>query len=692
MSLTNGVRYCIVDPINSPVSGITKYSTAAKRILEAKGIKCFIVAIKNRETIEDFRLRLRSELMKFEEGSLFVEAPETRASTKYIPSSISVHIRLHFSKLLGAFVEGKFIDPTLFDEEKKAILTATSISTPSYSGAYLAKRFFEIKKFSVFHNPLDLGFTHEIKRIFDVGFVGRWQSLKGINFLKGLIGKRPDLKFILATDHVGKSDLSHYKNVTLLPPDKADHVYSSSRCVVVTSLFETASMVALEAINANVKVITWSHIGICEYAGAPYVYKAKSFDINSLSEAVDLALGEPIAYYRDTRDLMSSFNNEFVRGIFAIIAGEVYKSNSIRAVVDPSVMNPMFFAGGRMTKKKELTSFQRKFRKLRRTPILFFVDAYKKKKGLIVTPAPSVASTLEKNNTKDQRKRRRANLLCNIQNWNDIKFHDYGEKNKDLRANFIFDVNLYQDFVYKDLLEDVYAHDDFLPCRREFLGRGYADFSSFPNKISVGALMDSVDLNQREKLSNINILFIFDCMELGFFELLRFCNPSIQIVAVYTGLVQGQFMKSISCSDCLDCLIAPVGQDLLGKCRKVYRYVDIKHVNLWIRKVVQESILRAPNYLLPLYGTIDYVPELEMFDTEQWGGLIILKHDVDNISVCNFCNYLSKFIGCIESVYVREDVYLKYKTVCDDIETDDNLIFFLEKSLKDGFMYDVKKI
>jgi len=681
-----------VDPINSPVSGITKYSIAAKRILEAKGIKCFIVAIKNRETIEDFRLRLRSELMNFEGGSLFVEAPETRASTKYIPPSISVHIRLHFSKLLGAFIEGKFIDPTLFDEEKKAISRAKSLSTPSYSGAYLAKNFFEIKEFSVFHNPLDLGFTHEIKRIFDVGFVGRWQSLKGVGFLKTLIDKRPDLKFVIATDHVEKSDLSHYKNVSLFPSEKAGCVYSSSRCIVVTSLFETASMVALEAIRTNTKVITWSHIGVCEYAGAPYVYKVKPFDVNSLSEMVDLALGEPIAYYSDTRDLMNSFNNEFVRGIFAIIAGEVYRSNSIKAVVDPSVMNPMFFAGGRMTEKKELTSFQRKFRKLRRTPILFFVDVYKKKRGLIVTPVPSVASTLEKNDTKDQGKRRRAKLLCNIVNWDDIKFHDYGEKNKHLRANFIFDITLYKDFLYKDMLEDVYAHEDFLPCRREFLGRGYADFSSFPNNISAGKLMDSADLKQREKLSNINILFVFDCMELGFFEFLRFCNPTIQIVAVYTGLIQNQFMKAISYSDCLDCLIAPVGQDLFEKFRKVYRFTDIKHVNLWIRKVVQESISRTPNYLLPLYGKNDYAPELERFDTRQWSGLIVLKHYVDNLSVCNFCDYLSKFSDCIESVYVREDVYLRYKTVCDDIEADGNLIFLLEKSLKDGFMYDVKKI
>jgi len=685
------VDYYILDPIGTPVSGITQYTKNACIVLKQAGINCIPIHKNDSEDIESFRFRVRDFFLSMDTSKPFIiESPETLASTKYLPNRFFIHIRLHFSKVLGAYLYNKPISKSVLHEEAREIERASIVSSPSYVGLYFADKFFHIKKPSIYPNPTDVQSKQNKKEpLYDVGFIGRWQDLKGIFFIKKLIERNRLLNFGLVSGELAEIELKAHDNVKVLGESDAAILLRSCKCVVIPSLFETASMVGLEALANNVSVVAWSHLGICEYSGKPYVYAVPPLDFCCLEKVIYEAIGGFSGRELKNSDFLTSINNSFVQGVVLALNLKNHKSPALTKKTSRVDLGRTIEKIRHMKKYNEITPFKRKLRKLNKDPVLFFSDMYKKRKGEIAIPIPvmksssyAIVKTIQSND-----------LFCNIKDWGEISFHDYGKKNSGHRVVFIFDAYLYKQFTYKNILEEVYSHDDFSPLRRSELGRGYCNYFDHSSRINSITLLDSINDKEKNKVNNLRNIFLFDCFDPNVFELFRSLSPNLSINAIYTGCLSEEFLSNPSLAKNIDCLVMLAGEEVSVLFRKVYVYKKIEYLHLICRKVIQESLEKSPTYLLPLYGDFIFSEDLDKFNTDLWGGLIVLKENSPEITLaCNFSAFINLILPNIEYIYIKEEIYLKYKTLCDDIYNDGYLGAFLQYSLLDGDLYDVKRV
>lgn len=688
--------YYFIDPIASNDAGITTYIKNASEIVRRSGFSTYVLEISKGEDLENFRKRVGGYFSSIESSeNVIVEAPETYACTKYVPGEIRIHIRLHFSKVLGNYIERKPIDSKTLEEEQIELRRARFVSSPSIIGEFFSRCFFDFSECSVYPNPLIVSVHGEKEIKFDlkkkpkVGFIGRDQYIKGISFIKELIKLHGDIYFyVVSTSSKLIEELSEFDNVVAL--DEKDELFEQVDCVVVPSVFETSSMVILETVEQGLPVVTWNHLGMAEFLDEPIVYKAKYPDVKGLSDGLLKCLRNKTSINRSS--IIDSINSMFVNSLRSMVL-EGKNANLGRCGVE---LEEDFFEGIRKVGKqnRELTSTQRKWRKFRRMPIRFFIDVYKKKMGYLVVPEiKSNSKESSKKDNKKNSKKGRANLLCNFDSFDNVSFNDYKERNSHLRACVVFDKKNYKDYVYKDLIESLYSHEDFWPLRRNELGRGYIDYSSLDKNLGVSQILDKVPLKQRDKLKNIKAVFLVDCFDVRVFEFFSSCNPALKVIAIFTGLVSDESFRVDCISESIDIIVRPVLLSVATDFRKEYVFSDVNHVNLYIRKVLQETNVDSDSILLPVYNAFEYRPDFEFFDTKSYGGIIYIDSNRSSLkNKTNFDEWLSGFSEVVSSMYVSEAVYLNYKTLCDDIEYSDNLKSFLRYSLKDGVLFDVREV
>ncbi|MBU9818312.1 hypothetical protein J1782_00160, partial [Rahnella sp. BCC 1045] len=186
------------------------------KILEENFIKTLVIKIKSNESIEQFKIRVLSEIDRISQLILCIEAPESLASTSLLPSSYPIHIRLHCSRSLGAVVQGNTYNASDVEKEQAEILRAKYISSPSWAAYFASLALFKFARTPLcYPNPSP---AYEKRRIehrrHDVIFVGRLHKLKGIEYLNNLIKCLPHISFGIIAPRDKEWGYAKNKNVT----------------------------------------------------------------------------------------------------------------------------------------------------------------------------------------------------------------------------------------------------------------------------------------------------------------------------------------------------------------------------------------------------------------------------------------------------------------------------------------------
>ncbi|MBP0623916.1 glycosyltransferase [Cupriavidus consociatus] len=386
--------YVFADPFNSVTSGVTAYIREATHVLSARGWKSIVIGIKPSESIEAFRKRLAKEVHLLGKRIWMVEAPESLAASVGISSEFPIHIRLHLSRQVGKLLQGHRAEMRELRLEQREIARATYVSAPSQSAVALSRVAFRLPDFVIIYgNPLAiLSWTTKQKR-FESLFIGRWQSLKGVHLLHELAAYLKGKKIGVLTDRSIERTLpDEFQLVTADTVDAKRELIRESHCVMVPSLFETASMVGLEALSVGTPVVTWSHVGLTEYASSPMVCAVEPFDLGKFA----LALGEVAGLPRD----QAGWNKRVVEindGYLTVIRRMMHKTpfgGTFGLLPPPNTEWLKIIENHRegTMNKNERSGFSRKFRKLRRDPVAFFRDSWIA--DIFVPPGSKLNATL----------------------------------------------------------------------------------------------------------------------------------------------------------------------------------------------------------------------------------------------------------------------------------------------------------
>jgi hypothetical protein len=126
--------YVFADPFGRVDSGVSSYVANATNLLARHGLRADVVTRRPSEALTTYRRRLAKAVVDIRHShwSIVVEAPESDAATADIPSNAAeIHIRLHCSRQLGAFVQGERICTKSLALEQREIRRAARISAPS---------------------------------------------------------------------------------------------------------------------------------------------------------------------------------------------------------------------------------------------------------------------------------------------------------------------------------------------------------------------------------------------------------------------------------------------------------------------------------------------------------------------------------------------------------------------------------
>ncbi len=683
-------KYVIVDPFGSPYKGVTSYTKVSLKLLkELDQITPFLIVKNIDEKIECFRKRVARYVEENQREIITLEAPETLAATKFVDKNINIHIRLHFSKVIGSFLEGKPVDLKAKQLEQDEISKARFLSSPSIIGRDLSKKFFDFNHCRVFPNPIDKKDIKYNKFLFDIVFIGRWQEFKGIHFFLKLAERNRLLRFALVTDKSepsrGGADLP--RNIKVFRGDVGETVLRQSKICFVPSLFETFSSVGGEAIALGAKLVTWKQCGIGEYFDNHFIKLAEPWDIKSAEACIHTALNEGEADKAEIIRNIHNINDLYLKGIRGILNGEMQNiAQEIKPRIDVNqfLLSVERMKGYSMSFKK--SSLRRKFRKLVHHPVKFFLDMIRKRTGKI---AVSKQESYQKQDKSKKETLDNGGDFFQVYPNGKICFSEPSSNFSSYRTGFLFPDQKFKSGHYNELLEKIYLFDDFSPLKKDKLLIGV--FPEILNDCSTLDIINNIDCINKLKLSLYKNIFVFDNQSCSLSEAIRYSNPFLNVVYVNkynSNIIDVDKLKKF------DCII--IKNDNFYKnediyLRKIYYYSDIYELSINIRRYVQESINKYPDLLIPVFGELKFYDEIMNFDVNRYDGLIILyKHMFGNFEY--FEDYIRSLSKNIKNLYLKESVYLKYKTLCQKAEVDSaalkNLLLF---SLEDGCRYHVEK-
>ncbi|WP_454742849.1 glycosyltransferase [Cupriavidus necator] len=370
--------YVFVDPFNSETSGVSAYINEAVKALSYSGLKSVVLAVKRLESIEAFRERLAREVLLMGKRIWMVEAPESLAASAKIPVGVPIHIRLHLSRQVGKILQGHKADQSSVMLEQCEIDRAIYISAPSESAVALSEAAFRLpSRVIVYGNPIESRKWVTTEKRFAALFIGRWQALKGVAMLPHLLPYLSGRKIGILTDRKAEFPLpAELVRVSANSNKEKRELIRQSHCVIVPSLFETASMVGLEALSVGVPVVTWNHIGLSEYAGYPMVLAVEPFDLSQFA----LALKSVSTFSTNTHQWdcrIARINEGFAEVIAKMSRGEDF-SGTFGLLPPPNKAWLKIIDSHRESVmiNNERSGFSRKFRKLRRDPVAFFRDSW----------------------------------------------------------------------------------------------------------------------------------------------------------------------------------------------------------------------------------------------------------------------------------------------------------------------------
>lgn len=693
--------YILVDPFNEATSGVTTYIDSVESLSDQIGAIFKVVSREKDEDIDFFRKRVALFCRKYRSDNVWVEAPETLHTTKYVDISCAkLHIRLHGSRQLGAWLQKGRMNSEELDAEKIEVNRAHFISAPSVAAGLSSWHLYsKSKEINFYPNPVPSLVKASKEKIYpevDVLFLGRWQRLKGIDFFLELIQRKCGLTFGVASAEVPHNLPKGVEFFDASNEDGRILAISKSKVVLIPSLFETASMVGLEAISLNRRVVCWEHLGLVEYFNEKIVFSAKAGNLLDLENSLRKAV-EEFDLSNSFEKMVGKVNEEFVQGVKSILSGSL-SSNlmpfSLRAVNFISDLELMRELG--MSKDKKLI-FKRKLRKLLRNPGQFLRDShFFSSRFSKISPAELTKSSDDKisyaeNSVLDKFEASGIDLEADLKDQFLIAEID-GTSRVALSAIPGSPAGWRTVIVYckgdgerlDALREQLTSFVDFSPFKSEFLKHISLDLNSTDSVLSI---INRIDVANKEKLSSISN-FIFLDPPINAVAALRACGPYVRTIVVRTENSRNIDLTDISS---VDALVTNVESDLtIASLGRINRFECIEDCAKILRKVVQEIGPKSPDMLLPLIECQRHSDEYINFDSRRYQGIIFLRKSKP-VFFNTFEDYVDWLACNVAGMMVVESVYMKYRGLCEMIEAGNGPAELIKVCLFDGVLFDVRE-
>ena len=714
--------YIFIDPFNRIDSGVTSYINLASNLLKRNSINVFLLSKREDENIENFRERVKHEISTLD-NILCIEAPESLAATKMLSDQNPLHIRLHCSRNLGAIVQGMKHDALSLQDEQVEIDKATYISSPSWAAFYASREIFRFKSTpAVYSNPAPQGnlVSPPSMRTYDYCFIGRFQKLKGAEHLAMLIEAFPRSSFCVLTPLIDNKTkiLKDFKNVTLLDGSKQSlkqEALANSKAVLVPSIFETSSMVAIEALSSGAYVIAWEHLGICEY-------------FNKDDRLIKIPPGNKPAFKRamrkviraknpNTVDVCDKLNEDFLNGTKNLLSRQKHNGISVKPRKTTRQHIKQLATPKTKMKKKQKSTFRKKFEKLIFHPVAFFRDSSEakyirkkikekkeKKLNALLTEfygtldIQSVTSTKNQNQNQNQNQTdqplavgvatdhiatKKEGIQINSYGRIEIKPKEASPKGHSVAFLFNPQTNEQLGTTLKNSFNQL---EDFPYLSTERMDIGYFEVSPEESSLSI---LNRIDINNKTRLSNISYTVLLNAPP-NICKAIRNSGTDNKVILIHT-------------SDCpynvdtqnIDAFITTkhINKEW-QKARKLIALEKEEHISTALRRYLQETFPKKKDLLLALNineHTNFTRKELLELNTSIYHGILIIKKTNYQKSE-TIQDIYEKLSPNILGIAVLESIYTRYKTLCDQTESGDDPRHLIEAFLKDGNIFHVKEL
>lgn len=710
--------YVLVDPFNREDSGVTTYVKLAAEQLTELGLKVEIIQISSQETIDAFRVRVKAEIMGFKKNIVCIEAPESLAATLLISEKYPIHIRLHCSRSLGAAVQGLPYSQSDVSNEQREISRAPYLSSPSWASYFASCALFKFNKVpSVYPNPAPkISAQEESVQNFDVTFVGRFQKLKGITYLAEIVSKLPSLSFAIVCPPTDSAILNGFKNVTFFDGRfmRKSEIYSLSKLVVVPSIFETASMVAIEALAYRCKVVLWQHLGVVEYfEGDSNLVSVPSGDVGSFVSKINGALKIPWDNNRD--NISDKLNLAFCEGSAHLLIKKDSNINLVRRP-DASIENylkNLVDSQQEQMKKKKSSTLMRKTQKLIFHPIAFFRDSseakYLRRKiserklkqlialreefkfhpdfiemrqptnNLVVEPTVGADEGPESYNVLPSRD------YCMVIDESGRIEVKVGESKPVGYSTAFMHYEFEDELLVQKIIEDLNEFEDFKYVNSSRMKFGRFNVSEAQSALSI---VNRIDVKNKNSLSLLSFIVLLNAPS-NVCNALRYAGVEQKIILIKT-------REDLSIDpDSVDGVISTHAEDLKNsKLRRVIKIDEVAGISLAMRRILQEGFPKKRDMLLPLHiGGVCAFDKIDLvdFDERYHQGIIkIRKTDFTNSRT--MMDIYEKVSNSIVGIAVLESTYMRYRSLCEAVEAGDPATNLIEACLMDGGLFDVKEV
>ncbi len=259
------------DPIQG--NGVNSYYDNVRAALFGK-MRVVDFANNSNLPIADFQ----KEVLKFvsatySQDDVVIEAPETRSPTLLLSRNYKVHVRLHTPLGICQQYAGERVQQNRLSDELRVISQAGAVSAPSYGIVREISKYLDTSNFSVFKNPIKVGFEYRRRELrkYDVVFFGRLQKLKGADYLNSIFSRLPaHYKVALVGEGTDKFEphglvSCHVTGFGHVSGEARFEFLRDARVIILPSRFENCSMVLLEALACGCPVVAWKVGGNDEF-------------------------------------------------------------------------------------------------------------------------------------------------------------------------------------------------------------------------------------------------------------------------------------------------------------------------------------------------------------------------------------------------------------------------------------------
>jgi hypothetical protein len=230
----------------------------------------------------------------------------------------------------------------------------------------------------------------------------------------------------------------------------------------------------------------------------------------------------------------------------------------------------------------------------------------------------------------------------------------------------------------------MHSFNDFSCLNKERLLLG--NFDVDPNEKAI-SLINRVDFKNKTNFSKINFIFLVN-PSIELCNALRSIGTEQRIIAIQTNNENHLSLRSV------DGLITIIGKETPQPIvRRLIHVNNHYEIPLAIRRLIQEGAKKTPDMLLELSPEKDVFSrdDFAIFDYANYDGIIKLKIP-DSGRFNTMLDFYSMISPDIIGIAMKESAYMRYKTLCEDVEKGSPPQHLLEMCLADGMIFDVKEI